>query len=90
MERNKFEYINIFYSILAAILITSWITFSGYQYIFILEQQKTLFSTLMGLYVIFTPAFGIYYFLGEYRIYRYAYIIEYNDTSILDESFLKK
>lgn len=84
------KYSNIFYGILSAVLIVSWVIFSGYQYIFILKQSHTMIITLLHLYVVFMPSFGIFYFLGEYRIYKYCCIIEYNDVSILDESFLKK
>lgn len=90
MERHKLKYINIFYSILAAILIVSWITFSSYQYMFILRQPNTLIFNIIHAYVMFVPAFGIYYFLGEYRIYKNLCVLYIEETNILDEFLLKK
>ncbi len=84
------RYSNIFYSILSAILIVSWAIFSSYIYIFVLDLPKTLILNGAHLYLTLLPCFAIYYFLGEYRIYKYWCIIKYNDVSILDELFLKK
>lgn len=83
------RYNNIFYSILSAVLIVSWIIFSTYSYFFIFERKDTFVWDILQIYVILVPSSGIYYFLGEYRIYRKVYNLGFEESSILDDFLLK-
>ena len=84
------KYSNVFYSILSACLIVSWIIFSSYSYFFILERDNTLIRDVLQLYVTLMPSFGIYYFLGENRIYRGVYNLGFEESLILDDFLLKR
>lgn len=83
------RYNNIFYSILSAVLIVSWIIFSTYSYFFIFEQKNTLIWDVLQIYVTVVPSSAIYYFLGEYRIYHRMYNLGFEESPILDDFLLK-
>lgn len=86
------KYGNVFYAIVSAILIVSWFAFSSYLYMFVLQLPNTLIFNGAQLYLTLLPSFAIYYFFGEYRIYKYhgIYPMDFEESSILDDFLLKK
>lgn len=89
VKKFLIKHSNILYSILSAVLIVCWVIFSTHDYLVSVRTTNLVVNALQ-IYVAVVPSFGIYYFFGEYRIYKGVYPISFENSPILDDFLLKQ
>lgn len=84
------EHKDIFYGILATVLMAGWIGISLFVFLFVVGSPDSLIFKIFRAAMTMWPPLGIYYYLGDHRINKEKEAIKLEHSSVLDDFLIKK